>query len=83
MNEPLLVLKGTKYLSFYLIFVKSLNFLNTTGVGCHSLLQGISLTLGSNLSLLHCRQILYHLSHQGSPLNTSYQPICVSATFSL
>ena len=37
------------------------------GVGCHSLLQGIFLTQGSNLGLLHCRQILYHLSHQGSP----------------
>ena len=24
---------------------------------------------GSNLGLLHCRQILYHLSHQGSPLS--------------
>ena len=33
---------------------------------CHSLLQGIFLTQGSNLSLLHCRQILYHLRHQGS-----------------
>ena len=38
-----------------------------TGVGSHSLLQGIFLTQGLNLSLLHCRQILYHLSHQGSP----------------
>ena len=37
-----------------------------TGVGSHSLLQGIFPTQGSNLSLLHCRQILYHLSHQGS-----------------
>ena len=37
-----------------------------TGVGCHSLLYGIFLTQGSNLSLLHCRWILYHLSHQGS-----------------
>ena len=36
-----------------------------TGVGCHSLLQGISLTQGLNLGPLHCRQILYHLSHQG------------------
>ena len=35
-----------------------------TGVGCHFLLQGIFLTQGSNLGLLHCRQILYHLSHQ-------------------
>ena len=38
-----------------------------TGVGSHSLLQGIFPTQGSNLSLLHCRQILYRLSHQGSP----------------
>ena len=30
---------------------------------CHSLLQEIFLTQGSNLGLLHCRQILYHLSH--------------------
>ena len=37
-----------------------------TGVSSHSLLQGICLTQGSNLGLLHCRQILYHLSHQGS-----------------
>ena len=38
-----------------------------TGVGCHFLLQGIFPTQGSNLGLLHCRQIPYHLSHQGSP----------------
>ena len=38
-----------------------------TGVGCHSLLQGIFPTQGSNPDLLHFRQILYHLSHQGSP----------------
>ena len=38
-----------------------------TGVGCHSLLQGIFPTQGSNLGLLHCGQILYCLSHQGSP----------------
>ena len=37
------------------------------GVGCHSLFQGLFLTQGSNPSLLHCRQILYSLSHQGSP----------------
>ena len=39
-----------------------------TGVGSHSLLQGIFLTQGSNPGLLHHRQILYHLSHQGSPI---------------
>ena len=38
-----------------------------TAVGCHFLLQGIFLTQGSNPGLLHCRQILYHLSNQGSP----------------
>ena len=38
-----------------------------TGVGCHVLLQGIFLTQGSNPGLLHWRQIIYHLSHQGSP----------------
>ena len=38
-----------------------------TGVGCHDLLQGIFLTHRSNLGLLHCRQILYFLNHQGSP----------------
>ena len=37
-----------------------------TGVDSHSLLQGIFLTQGSNLGLLHYRQILYHLSHQES-----------------
>ena len=38
-----------------------------TGVGSLSLLQGISTTQGSNPVLPHCRQILYQLSHQGSP----------------
>ena len=36
-------------------------------IGSHSLLQGIFLTQGSTLGLLHYRQILYCLSHQGSP----------------
>ena len=36
-------------------------------VGSHSLLQEIFPTQGSNLDLLHCRQILYHLSCRGSP----------------
>ena len=38
-----------------------------TGVGSRSLLQGIFPTQGSNLGLVHYRQILYQLSHQGSP----------------
>ena len=37
------------------------------GVGCNFLIQGIFLIQGSNLGLLHCRQTLYHLNHQGIP----------------
>ena len=37
------------------------------GVGSLSLLQGSFPTQGSNSGLLHCRQILYQLSHKGSP----------------
>ena len=40
----------------------------STGVGCHFLLQGIFPTQGSNPGLPHCRQTLYCLSHQGSPV---------------
>ena len=38
-----------------------------TGVGSLSLLQGIFPTQGSNPGLLHCRWILYQLSHKESP----------------
>ena len=37
-----------------------------TGVGSLSLLQGIFPIQGSNRCLLHCRWILYQLSHKGS-----------------
>ena len=36
-------------------------------MGNLSLLQGIILTQESNQGLLHCRQILYQVSYQGSP----------------
>ena len=42
-----------------------------TGMGCHNFLQGIFPTQVLNPGLLHCRQILYHLSHQGSPCGWS------------
>ena len=38
-----------------------------TGVGSLALPQWIFLTQESNKGLLHCRQILYQLSYQGSP----------------
>ena len=40
-----------------------------TRVGSHSVLQGIFPTQRLNPGFLHCRQILYHLSLQGSPVN--------------
>ena len=54
-----------------------------TGLGCHSLLQGIFPTRGSNPSLLHCRQILYHLSDQGSPSMSIYLYIYLPFPFFL
>ena len=38
-----------------------------TGMGSHALLQGIFPTQGTNPGFPHCRWILYHLSHEGSP----------------
>ena len=43
-----------------------------TGVGSLSLLQGIFLMQGSNPGLPYCRQILYCLSHKGSPRITKW-----------
>ena len=43
-----------------------------TGVSSFSLLQGIFPTQGLKPGLLHCRQILYELSHQGSPRILEY-----------
>ena len=57
-----------------------------TGVGSLSLLQGISPTQGLNPGLLHCRHILYQLSHKGSPrilewvtspFSTIFQNMCI------
>ena len=42
-----------------------------TGEGSLSLLKGIFSTQGSNWDLLHCRQILYHLSYQGSSVKVT------------
>ena len=41
-----------------------------TGVNCHFLLKVIVPTQELNLGPLHCRQVLYHLSHQRSSLES-------------
>ena len=46
-----------------------------SGVGCHALLQGIFPTQGSNPGLQYCRQILYHLSHQGNQKLINNNPL--------
>ena len=46
-----------------------------SGVGSLSLLQGIFLTQELNLGLLHCRQIPYQLSYQGS--QKLYMYVCI------
>ena len=54
-----------------------------TGVGCHTLLQGIFPTQGSNpclLCLLHCRWILYPPSHLGITVISLFVSCCCSDT---
>ena len=43
--------------------------------------QGIFPTQGWNPCLLHCRRILYHLSHQGSCISSWFTFIWVSVTW--
>ena len=62
-----LEIKGEKfvYTGFptYFINMGTFGHVTSTDMGSHSLLQGIFPTQESNPSLLHCRQIFYHLSH--------------------
>ena len=59
-------------------FVRGDSLGKNTGMGCHALLQGIVPTQGSDPGLLHCRWVLYPLSHQGSPriLEWVVYPFC-------
>ena len=52
-------------------------------MGCHSLLQGIFQTQGSNSGLLHFRQIPYCLSHQGKLNHSILALIYIHTHFSL
>ena len=54
--------------SLLLITPLHFNLKMFTGVGSHSPLQGIFPTQELNPGVLHCRRILYQLSHQGSPV---------------
>ena len=51
-----------------------------TGEGCQFLFQGIFLTQGSNLYLLHCQVGSLPLSHQRSPYNRlQVSKMCITA----
>ena len=50
-------------------------------MGCPALRQGIFLTQGLNIGLQHCRRILYHLSHQGSPRPSGTRLIRTAVTW--
>ena len=51
-----------------------------TGMGCHSLLQGIFPSQRVNPGLLHCKQILYQGSYQVT-INSTLEPIDPTAPF--
>ena len=52
------------------------------GMGSLSLLQRIFPTQGSNPGLLHCRWILYQLSHKGSPRILEWVAYSISRGYS-
>ena len=52
------------------------------GSSAHGILQAIFPTQGSNPGLLQCKQVLYHLSHQGNP-KPSFFILSISFWFSL
>ena len=54
--------------------------LQNIGVGSLSLFQGIFQTQESTWGLLHCKWILYHLSHQGSPLLSRFSCVRLCTT---
>ena len=69
-----------KLLSHVWLFVNSPG--ENTGVSSLSLLQGIFPTQELNMCLLHCRQILYQLSHKGSPRILKWVAYPFSSRFS-
>ena len=84
---PYLKYENLALLLHFPLLYKMYSLLNSlgqnTGVGILSLLQGIFPTQESNLGLLCCRQILYLLSHKGSPRIREWVAYPFSIRFSL
>ena len=72
--RPVKESQSRSVMSYFYDLIKSMEFSRPEyWSGCHSLLQGIFPTQGSNPGLPHCRWILCQLSYQGSPrLGQSY-----------
>ena len=66
------ILHVSKKYSSLLKWSESRSVMSSSGVGSRSFLQRIFPTQGSNPGLPHCRQSLYHLSHQGSPIKLEW-----------
>ena len=64
---------GSMWQDMIFFFFEWLNLKNT-GVGSLFRPQGMFLSQRLNPSFLHCRWILYHQSHQGSPISIPYFP---------
>ena len=64
-------------------FTKSSGKAKNTGMDSLSILQGIFPTQESNWGLMPCRQILYHLSYQGSQSQRRAMPNNVQTTLQL
>ena len=56
------IIKLLKFVTLWTVVHQAPLSGKSTEVDCHFLLQGIFLIQGSNLDLLHCWQILYHLN---------------------
>ena len=71
-NESALHMRWPKYWSFSISPSNEHSGLVSFRMDCldlsHSLFYGTFLTQGLKLGLRYCRQILYQISHQGSPL---------------
>ena len=66
------ILHVSKKYSSLLKWSESRSVISSSGVGSRSFLQRIFPTQGSNPGLPHCRQSLYHLSHQGGPIKLEW-----------
>ena len=75
--------RGTSWAIAYHVLCPWASTGKNTGLGRHSLLQGIFLTQESNLGLLHYRQNFYHLSHQGSPVPNLMKTLLLKPTIYL